>query len=435
MLQNALRRNLTGNYSNERGMKMSEQKYNRWLILVAAVITNVCIGTLYAWSVFALPLGKTFGWAATSIALAFTINHALSPVAMIGGGYIQDRLGSKANVIIGGCMFSVGLFITGFVSSVEMLYITYSVLAGIGGGVTYAGTLGNTVKFFPDKRGLAAGLVAAGYGSGATIVAPIASSMITSLGVLTTFKILGAVFFVVIMLCSLVIKRAPAGFKPEGWNPPVEANVPKPAAVDVVWSQMLRDSTWWVVLVMLTCGAMSGLMITAFASPIGQQMFKLTPMDAAFFVSLVAVSNSLGRIVFGAVSDKIGRSSTIMIMYVFSALGMLNLALTGSVPGFAASGIVVGAVFGGFMSTMPSIISERYGLKNFGVNYGITFVGFSLAAIFGPMTAATVRQTTGNYEQAFWIALGLNIVGLVFALIFRSLDKRSKVVSQVTISK
>ncbi|WP_094606929.1 L-lactate transporter [Sporomusa silvacetica DSM 10669] len=414
---------------------MSEQKCNRWLILGAAVVINICIGTLYAWSVFALPLGKTFGWAATSIALAFTINHALSPVAMIGGGYIQDRLGSKANVIIGGIMFGVGLFITGFVSSVEMLYITYSVLAGIGGGCVYSGTLGNTVKFFPDKRGLASGLVAAGYGSGATIVAPVASSMIASFGVLTTFKILGAVFFVVIMLCSLLIKNAPAGFKPEGWNPPVAAKTTKPAARDMAWTQMLRDSTWWVVLVMLTCGALSGLMITAFASPIGQQMFKLNPMDAALFVSLVAVSNSLGRIIFGAVSDKIGRSNTIMIMYVISAMGMLNLTFTSSVAGFAVSAIGVGAVFGGFMSTMPSIISERYGLKNFGVNYGITFIGFSLAAIFGPMTAATVRQSTGTYEQAFWIALGLNIVGLVFAFIFRTLDKQSKVVNQVTISK
>ncbi|MDF2874462.1 MAG: yhjX 3 [Sporomusa sp.] len=411
---------------------MSEQKYNRWLILVAAIITNICIGTLYAWSVFSLPLGKVFGWPATAIALAFTINHALSPVAMIGGGYIQDRLGSKANVIIGGIMFSVGLFITGFVSSVEMLYFTYSVLAGIGGGVVYAGTLGNTVKFFPDKRGLASGLVAAGYGSGATIVAPIASSMIISVGVLTTFKILGVVFFVVIFLCSLIIKKAPPGFKPEGWTPPVAVTASQPAASDLTWTQMLRDKIWWVVLVMLTCGAMSGLMITAFASPIGQQMFKLTPMDAALFVSLVAISNALGRVAFGYISDKIGRSSTIMVMYVISALAMLNLAFTDSVAGFAVSGIGVGAVFGGFMSTMPSIISERYGLKNFGVNYGITFIGFSLAAIFGPMTAATVRVSTGNYEQAFWIALGLNVLGLLFALLFRALDKRG---SQIRVVK
>jgi OFA family oxalate/formate antiporter-like MFS transporter len=256
--------------------------------------------------------------------------------------------------------------------------------------------------------------------------------MIISVGVLTTFKILGVVFFVVIFLCSLIIKKAPPGFKPEGWTPPVAVTASQPAASDLTWTQMLRDKIWWVVLVMLTCGAMSGLMITAFASPIGQQMFKLTPMDAALFVSLVAISNALGRVAFGYISDKIGRSSTIMVMYVISALAMLNLAFTDSVAGFAVSGIGVGAVFGGFMSTMPSIISERYGLKNFGVNYGITFIGFSLAAIFGPMTAATVRVSTGNYEQAFWIALGLNVLGLLFALLFRALDKRG---SQIRVVK
>lgn len=414
---------------------MPEPKYNRWQILIAAVIVNICIGTLYAWSVFALPLGAVFGWSATAIALAFTLSHALSPIAMIGGGYIQDRLGAKANVIIGGIMFGAGLFSTGYIFSVEILYLTYSVLAGIGGGIVYAGTLGNTVKFFPDKRGLAAGLIAAGYGSGATIIAPVAGSMILSVGVLATFKILGGIFFVVIMVCSLIIKRAPLGFKPPGWNPPANPNAPALAAVDAVWPQMLRSGTWWVVLVMLVCGALSGLMITAFASPIGQQMFRLNPLDAAFFVSLVAVSNSLGRIIFGAVSDKIGRSNTIMIMYGISILAMFNLTVTSTTAGFAVSCIGVGAVFGGFMSTMPSIISEKYGLKNFGVNYGITFIGFSLAAIFGPMTAATVRQSTGTYGQAFWIALGLNIIGLIFAFIFRSMDSRKQALNRVTISK
>ncbi|MDT8899829.1 OFA family MFS transporter [Anaeroselena agilis] len=405
---------------------MAEQKYNRWLILVAAIVTNLCIGTLYAWSVFALPLGKLFGWSAAAIGLAFTINHGLSPVAMIGGGYVQDRLGSRANILIGGLMFTVGFFLTGFVNKVGLLYITYSTLAGIGGGVVYAGTLGNTVKFFPDKRGLASGLVAAGYGCGAMLFAPVASALIIKYGVMATFKILGAAFFVVLAITINIIKKAPPGYKPEGWEPKPEAGAPKANIPDVMWYNMLKDKTWWVILIMLLCGALSGLMITAFASPIGQLMFKLTPMDAAFFVSLVAISNALGRIGFGSLSDKIGRSNTIAIMYVVSALSMLNLSMTSSVAGFAVSGIGVGAVFGGFMGTMPPIISERYGLKNFGVNYGITFIGFSLAAIFGPMTAATVRMSTGSYQNAFYIALAISVLGLVCAFIYRALDKSEK---------
>jgi len=406
---------------------MSEEHYNRWLILVAAIIINICIGTLYAWSVFAMPLGKLFGWAPPALALVFTINHGLSPVAMIGGGYLQDKLGSKTTIIVGGLMFTIGLFLSGYVSQVGMLYLTYSALAGIGGGMIYAGNIGNTVKFFPDKRGLAAGLCAAGYGCGAMLVAPIASALIINYGVLNTFQILGAAFFIIIAICIMFIKKAPAGFKPAGWTPPVvAATAGKPAGNDCKWTQMISEGIWWVVMIMLFCGAMSGLMVLAHASPIGQIMFKLTPMNAAFFVSIITLANALGRVGFGALSDKIGRSNTIMIMYVVSAVSMLNLAFTTTVAGFVASGIGCGAVFGGFMGTMPTIISDRYGLKNFGVNYGITFIGFSLAAIFGPLTAAKVRVATGNYEQAFWIALGINVVGFVFAYIFRTMDVKSK---------
>lgn len=407
---------------------MAEEKYNRWLILVAAIVTNVCIGTLYAWSVFAMPLGKLFGWAPPALALVFTINHGFSPVASTAGGFIQDRLGAKNGMIIGCLMFTIGLFLSGTVTQVGMLYLTYSLLAGTGGAFIYTANIGNTVKFFPDKRGLASGLCAAGYGCGAMIVAPIASKLIIDYGVLKTFQILGCVFFVIIMLCVTVVKKAPAGFKPAGWEPPVV--VAKSAAPDKIWSEMLRDGVWWIVIVMLLCGALSGLMILAHASPIGQSMFQLTPMKAAFFVSIITLANALGRVCFGALSDKIGRSNTIMVMYVVSALSMLNLNFTDNVPGFVASGVGIGAVFGGFMGTMPSIISERYGLKNFGVNYGITFIGFSLAAIIGPMTAAKVKVATGTYEQAFWIALGVNVVGFVFAAIFRTLDNRARAAVQ-----
>lgn len=227
----------------------------------------------------------------------------------------------------------------------------------------------------------------------------------------------------------MLIKKAPAGFKPAGWVPTAGGPVTY-IPIDKAWTQMISEGFWWVVVVMLFCGAMSGLMILAHASPIGQIMFQLTPMKAAYFVSIITLANAIGRIGFGTLSDKIGRANTIMIMYVVSAASMLNLTFTGTVLGFVVSGIGVGAVFGGFMGTMPTIISERYGLKNFGVNYGITFIGFSLAALSGPLTAAKVRVATGNYDQAFWIALAVNVVGFIFAIIYKSMDKKSQAISQ-----
>lgn len=403
---------------------MPTQHYNRWAILVAAIASNICIGTLYAWSVFANPLGQKFGWAPPALALVFTINHGLSPVASTVGGFIQDKIGARNGMIIGGLMFTLGLYLSGTVAAVSSLYLTYSVLAGTGGAIIYCANLGNTVKFFPDKRGLASGLCAAGYGCGAMIVAPIASALIIKYGVLETFQILGGAFFVIIAICTTIVKKAPVGYQPAGWIPPA-TSVNKSGDVDVIWHKMIRDIVWWMVLMMMFCGTMSGLMILAHASPIGQLMFQLTPMKAAFFVSVITLANALGRIGFGGVSDKIGRSNTIMVMYVVSALSLFNLSFTTSVAGFVASGVGVGAVFGGFMGTMPTIISERYGLKRFGVNYGITFIGLSMAALTGPLSAAKVRVATGTYDNAFLIALGVNIAGLVFAAAFRVLDKRT----------
>lgn len=403
---------------------MPTQHYNRWAILMAAIVSNICIGTLYAWSVFANPLGQKFGWAGPALALVFTINHGLSPVASTVGGFIQDKMGARNGMIIGGLMFTIGLYLSGTVAQVSSLYLTYSVLAGTGGAIIYCANLGNTVKFFPDKRGLASGLCAAGYGCGAMIVAPIASALIIKYGVLETFQILGGTFFIIIAACTAIVKKAPAGYQPAGWTPPA-VSVNSSGSVDVIWHRMIRDIVWWMVLMMMFCGTMSGLMILAHASPIGQLMFKLTPMKAAFFVSIITLANALGRIGFGALSDKVGRSNTIMVMYIVSALSLFNLTFTGTVAGFVASGIGVGAVFGGFMGTMPTIISERYGLKRFGVNYGITFIGLSMAALTGPLTAAKVRVATGVYDNAFLIALGVNLAGLIFAAAFRILDKRT----------
>lgn len=403
------------------------QKYNRWLILLAAIVINICIGSAYAWSVFATPLGKLFGWSAPVVAMAFTVNNAISPIPMILGGFIQDRKGAKYNTIIGGILFGLGLILTAYVQTPTQLYITYGVIAGLGVGIAYSGTIANTVKFFPDKRGLAAGLATAGYGSGATIVAPIASSLIINQGVLTTFKLLGVVFLTIILLGSIFIKRAPVGYKPEGWEPKAQVNLAKPAAIDKKWTEMLQDPRWYVLACMFVVGTLSGLMIIAHASPIGQEIFKLTPQVAALYVSLIAIANTLGRIVWGWVSDKIGRYNTLTILYAVAAAMLFVLANVTTPFGFAISAMGIGLCYGGAMGIFPSIVSENYGNKNFGVNYGITFAAFGIAAFYGPQIAAKVKMANhGNYSQAFYIALALSLVGIILTTIYRMLDKRVK---------
>jgi len=404
-----------------------ETKCNRWLVLIATIIVNICIGATYAWSVFALPLGKLFGWSGPTVALAFTITFVAGPIIMIAGGMLQDRKGAKFNIVLGGILWGLGLFLTGFISSPEMLYFTFAIIAGIGGGLVYSGNVANTNKFFPDKRGLAVGLAAAGYGSGAMIVAPIASTLIIHYGVLNTFKILGIAFLVIILLCSLIIKAAPAGYKPEGWTPPTPGNAGSAGAADKNWKQMLQDPLWYVIACMFAVAALAGLMILAHASPIGQTMFKLQPQTAAFYVSLIALFNVGGRIVFGFVSDKIGRQNTLALIYALSACMLFFLSNTTSTLGFAVAGAGIGAGFGGAQAIFPAIIAEKYGTKNVGVNYGFTFAAFGVAAYFGPMIAANVaKASNGIYTEAFFIAMVLNFIGISLTFVYRLIEKRGK---------
>jgi len=404
---------------------MKKTNYNRWLILAATIIVNICIGAQYAWSVFALPLAKHFGWSGTTLALAFTITFATGPIVMICGGLLQDRKGAKFNIVLGGILWSLGMFFTGFVSSPEALYLTFSVIAGVGAGIVYSGNVANTNKFFPDKRGLAVGLAAAGYGSGAMIFAPLASSLIISYGVLTTFKILGVSFLIIIMLCSLIIKGAPAGYKPEGWVPPV--TTAKPGGNDKNWKQMVQDPLWYVMACMFAIAALAGLMILAHASPIGQTMFKLEPQVAAFYVSIIALFNMAGRVCFGFISDKVGRSNTVAFMFGIAACALFLLTNTTSSVMFGFAAGLVGACFGGAQAVFPSFVAENYGTKNIGVNYGVTFVAFGIAAYFGPMIAANVaKASNGIYTQAFYIAMILNIIGVALTFIYKILEKRGK---------
>jgi len=244
---------------------MKQGKINRWIVLIASIFMNLCIGSAYAWSVFQKPLIDIFGWQTTQASLAFTLNLCLVPFAMIVAGRIQDKSGPKKVTLVGGLIFGAGIILSGFTSSLTALYLTYGVLGGFGIGTVYACTVGNTVKWFPDKRGLAGGLVAAGFGSGAVVFAPLSVSLIEKFGVLSTFKLLGFVFMVGIVACSFVIKAPDVGWKPEGWRPKALSPA-STVTVDMTPGQMVKDAKFYVLWIMYTIGCISGLMIIGHAS-------------------------------------------------------------------------------------------------------------------------------------------------------------------------
>ncbi len=402
-------------------------KKKRWIILVASVLINMCIGSGYAWSVYAGPLIEKFGWTAAAVALTFTIANAISPVTMITGGKIQDSFGPKWVIFAGGILFGGGIFLSGLSDSLGWLYFSYGIVAGFGMGLVYSCTIANTVKFFPDKRGLVAGIATAGYGSGPILFAPVAQSIIAGNGVLFAFKSLGLVYLAVIVIGSFFIQRAPEGYKPEGWEPPQITASSAVTGVDKPWNKMLADPMYYLLLLMLTIGATAGLMIISQASPIAQEVVGVDPAKAAWAVSAVAIANMLGRVIWGWISDKIGRYNALPIMYVILGSMMFLLSTVGAdqFTKFVISVMLIGFCFGGFMGVFPALTADNFGPKNNGVNYGFMFIGFALGGYIGPMLAASIKTSNnGDYSTAFYISAGLCVVGIIITFIVRAMRKR-----------
>ncbi|MFD1177327.1 OFA family MFS transporter [Paenibacillus puldeungensis] len=395
---------------------------SRWRILIASTLINICVGSIYAFSIFALPLSKLFNASMPEIMMAFTINAAISPIPMILGGKLVDKGGAKIAIFLGGAMFGLGFILSGLATEPWMLYITYGVIAGIGQGIVYSSTIGNTVKLFPDKRGLAAGIVTAGYGGGTIVIAPLANALITNSGVQTAMMMLGAAFLVIILGAGTLVKPCPVGFAPQGWTPPAAAS--KKGGVNIPWHQMIKKPLFYVIACLFLIGALSGMMVTANASVIGQKMFGLSAASAALFVSLYSLSNCLGRVFWGAVSDRIGRLKCLMMIYIVIAAMMLTIALSTSVAGFAVAIVGIGLCFGGTMGIFPSIVGEKFGMKYYGVNYGVTFIGYSGAAFFGPRIANSVAAANnGQFTNAFYIALVIALVGFALTFLFKAMEK------------
>lgn len=400
----------------------------RWIVLAASCFVNICIGSIYSWSIFSAPAAARIyeltGSEVTQISLVFTVANGVGPITMISGGYFNDRLGPKWVVFIGGLMFGAGMIISGLAASFALLMVGYGLLCGLGMGMVYGCTVSNSVKFFPDRKGLAGGLTTASYGISSVIIPPIGNALISGLGISAAFIILGAVMLAVICVSAFFISKCPSGFRPEGWEGAGAAA--GSAAVEKDWRRMLGSGVFYVMLLMLLCGAFSGLMAVSQASPIAQRMIGMPPAQAAVVVSVLALFNAAGRIVSGAVSDKIGYVRTFLLVFALAIAALLALYFCreGSAALFYLGISVTGVCFGSLMGVYPSFTAAQFGSKNNSVNYGIMFIGFALAGFFGPTIMSAVFERTGGYQVSFLIATALSAAGLLLTLLYRRMARR-----------
>jgi MFS family permease len=406
----------------------------RWFVLAASCLVNLCIGSIYAWSVFAKPmaayLSSVGGAALGSLAIVFTVANSVGPITMISGGFINDRASPRFIILTGGILFGGGIFFSGFAKSLGMLIVSYGLGTGLGLGLVYGCVVANMIKFFPDHRGLVGGLVTASYGVCSVIMPPLANALIAANGVTATFKIIGAVMMILIGAASFFIIRCPPGFVPEGWTPPV-AKSGGPVGAEKDWKGMLLDPIFYVMMMMLCCGAFSGLMVISQASPVAQEMIGMSAASAAVAVSFLALVNTFGRIVAGFLSDKVGVIKTLVGVFAVSMAGLIVLYVSGDFAGGASVVLFyvgiscIGLAFGAIMGIYPGFTAAQFGSKHNSVNYGIMFIGFALSGYFGPTIMSEIKASSGSYQKAFLVSLAIAAVGFLLTLMLSAKHRQS----------
>ena len=395
---------------------MTDATPARWQPLLGGVLMNLALGVIYAWSVFVAPFGEDFGWNRTQVSVVFTIAILSVGSWFVVAGFLQDRYGPQRVAAFGGILYALGFYLASQTESLIWLYVTFGAIAGAGNGFGYAIPIPVCSKWFPDRRGLAVGLVVGGYGAGSGIYGPLAREvLIPAYGWQGTMQISAVVFLVMTLIAAWLLRNPPAGYKPPTAAPAPAAGAAPAAAAPVghefATGQMVRTPTFYLLWIAYCLGAAAGLMVISQLVPVGEA----AGLGAAAGLGLTigAIGNTGGRVLSGWMSDTFGRLNTLRLMVLLSAVALpLFFLLAGQVALFYLLLVVIYYCYGTLLSVFASTCADFYGTRNMGVNYGLLFSAWGVAGIVGPVIAGRVFDATGTYEVAFYVAAVLSVVAL-----------------------
>jgi len=391
---------------------------NRWVIAIAGVFFQIALGAVYAWSVFRVPLTKQFGWSISEVTLTFTISIFVLGCAAFFGGLWLNRKGPRIVALTGGALYGLGVFLASFSHNLWWLYFSYGLIGGIGLGLGYIVPVAVLVKWFPDRRGLITGIAVGGFGAGALITAPVATRLIQSIGVLSTFAYLGIGYLIVTIISGSFMQNPPDGWKPEGWSPTARETSER-AGHDFVLSEALKTWQWWALWLLLFLNTCAGISVISQEAPIFQELTKVSAVVAAGMVGIASLGNAVGRVFWAWVSDLITRRATFFVMFLLQVLLFWFLPSVASASLMTIVTFVVLMCYGGGFGTMPAFTADYFGPKNVGPIYGLMLTAWGFASAFGPLFIAHMRETTGSYSGALRVIAGVMAVSTLLPVLVR----------------
>jgi len=391
---------------------------NRWIIAIAGVFFQIALGAVYAWSVFRVPLAKQFGWSISEVTLTFTISIFVLGIAAFFGGLWLNRKGPRIVALSGGALYGLGVFLASFSHNLWWLYFSYGLIGGIGLGLGYIVPVAVLVKWFPDRRGLITGIAVGGFGAGALITAPVATRLIQSVGVLSTFAYLGIGYLVVTIISGAFMQNPPDGWKPEGWSP-TASETSQRAGHDFTLSEALKTWQWYALWLLLFLNTCAGISIISQEAPIFQELTGVSAVVAGGMVGVASLGNAVGRVFWAWASDLITRRAKFFVMFLVQVLLFWFLPNIGAATLMTIVTFVVLMCYGGGFGTMPAFTADYFGPKNVGPIYGLMLTAWGFASAFGPLFIAHMRETTGSYSGALRVIAGVMAVSTLVPVVVR----------------
>jgi OFA family oxalate/formate antiporter-like MFS transporter len=418
------------NQSADQGVRASGGA-NRWVILFCAILVQISIGSVYAWSVFAKALqsDEAFGWSKAKAAVPFSVVIGMIFVGSYVGGRIQDRKGPRIVAMVGGVIYSLGVILASFASSPDMFWLLvlgYGVLGGFGLGMVYIVPIAMLQKWFPDKPGLITGLAVAGFGFGAVITAPAGQALIDNTPAVPTkaFLWLGIGYLIALLIGTSVFRNPPLGFHAPGETGSDVAagdgdGADREVSRDFSQREALSTPQWYLLTLILTMSVTAGISLIAVAAGTASDVAGYSATAAASLVGVLAIFNGGGRILWGWLSDLIGKMPAFMGILGIQGVCLLLIPHVSNAALFAVLAALVYTCYGGAFGTMPSTAGTFFGVKNVGAIYGLMLIGWSIGGIVGPLLIASLIGDDMNYTRGFTVIGIITLVALIVPLITR----------------
>ena len=437
----------------DRQSTVAEPAFNRFMVPPAALAVHLCIGQVYAFSTFNLPLSKLIGlsqaapgdWNLKELGWIFSIAIVfLGSSAALFGRWVE-RVGPRKSMFVSALCFGGGFLVSAVgihLHQLWIIYLGYGVLGGCGLGIGYISPVSTLIKWFPDRPGMATGMAIAGFGGGALIAAPLSVLLMAhfkttaSNGVLETFVTMGVIYFMFMMIGVISVRVPADDWKPAGWTAPARpkklvttANV----AVEAAW----RTPQFWLLWGVLCMNVTAGIGVLGQASPMIQEMFpgRVLPLAAASFVGLISLFNMGGRFVWATASDYIGRRNTYTVFFVLGILLYATVPTTGhlgSIPLFVAAFCVILSMYGGGFATIPAYLRDMFGTYQVGAIHGRLLTAWSAAGVLGPVLVNYIRQyqidngvpKAQAYSVTMYIMCGLLLIGFLCNFAMRAVNEK-----------